>query len=549
MIRNYGGIRQLLLLYYQSLRHYFIPARWKHYFPFFSLLLLGVSLLALEFFGFRKVFIYMKSLEDFSPFFVQFLLDRLFGLIFLISFSMIFMSSMINGLSSFFLSKKLPFLFTLPLPRRKILSVQFLENWAISCYLIVFFLLSFLLAYASSFNVTWQQYALFAFLLGLFTLSPVAMGSGAVVLLIRFFPVRRIHQLVTLFACVFLGALMISIRMMKPERLLNPSNTDDFVRLMKDLTIPSLNYLPSAWTSKAAVYGEATPVAYLALFSTVTLILLVLIVKGFYNKAFVFSQESRSLRGKPVSRKAPRNVSRRPVAALIRKDMKLFLRDATQWSQLLLLAALVVVYLLNIKNLAIQLPMVRWIVSFINLGLAGFVLAALSVRFLFPSVSMEGRSFWIVRTLPLSFRSLLWSKYLIFFPPFLLFSQMLVYFSNRILNVPEFFLLLSMANIFAISFALTGLAIGIGALMPSFKSDNPSQIAVGPGGVLYMLLSFVYLALMFGLQIRPVWYYVIRHSDEIHNALYAAAAILLTLVVGLVPLEWGARRLARREYV
>jgi hypothetical protein len=126
---------------------------------------------------------------------------------------------------------------------------------------------------------------------------------------------------------------------------------------------------------------------------------------------------------------------------------------------------------------------------------------------------------------------------------------MLVYFSNRILNVPEFFLLLSMANIFAISFALTGLAIGIGALMPSFKSDNPSQIAVGPGGVLYMLLSFVYLALMFGLQIRPVWYYVIRHSDEIHNALYAAAAILLTLMVGLVPLEWGARRLARREYL
>jgi hypothetical protein len=105
-----------------------------------------------------------------------------------------------------------------------------------------------------------------------------------------------------------------------------------------------------------------------------------------------------------------------------------------------------------------------------------------------------------------------------------------------------------MANVFAISFALTGLAIGIGALMPSFKSDNPSQIAVGPGGVLYMLLSFIYLALMFGLQIRPVWYYVIRHSDEINNGVYALGAVLLTLVVGLLPLEWGAKRLARSEY-
>jgi ABC-2 type transport system permease protein len=422
-----SGLRDLLALYYKASRHYFVPPRWKSYVAIVSLVLLGLSLLTLEFYGFRKVFRYMSSLEDFSAFFVQFLLERLFGLIFLISFMMILMSSMINGLSCFFLSRKLPFLFTLPIPRKKILSVQFLENWGTSCYLILMFLFSFLLAYASSFHVSWQQYALFGFLLLLFTLSPVAMGSAAVVVLIRFFPVRRIHQVVTLFACVFLGALMISVRMMKPERLLNPTTTDDFVRLVKDLTIPSMNYMPSAWTSKAAVYGEASPVIYLALFTAGTLLILSLALRAFYNKAFIFSQESRSLRGKPVSKRSSQKSPGRPVLALIRKDLLLFLRDATQWSQLLLLVALVVVYLLNIKNLAIQLPMVRWIVSFMNLGLAGFVLAALSVRFLFPSVSMEGRSFWIVRTLPVSFRSLLWCKYLIFFPPFLIFSQVLVY--------------------------------------------------------------------------------------------------------------------------
>ena len=509
---------------------------------------LGVSLLTLEFYGFRKVFRYMSSLEDFSILFVQFLLDRLFGLIFLISYSMIFMSSMINGLSCFFLSKKLPFLFTLPIPRKRILTVQFLENWGTSCYLIVLFLFSFLLAYGSSFDLRWQQYLLFLLLLVLFTLSPVALGSAAVVALIRFFPVRRIHQLVTLFACVFLGGLMISVRMMKPERLLNPTTTDDFVTLIKDLTIPSMSYLPSAWTSSAAVYGRLPDVAYLLLFTAGTLAILALSLKTFYSKAFVFSQESRSLRGKPLSKKLTRRQKGHPTLALIRKDLRLFLRDATQWSQLLLLAALVIVYLLNIKNLAIQLPMVRWIVSFINLGLAGFVLSALSVRFLVPSVSMEGRSFWIVRTLPISFRSVLWCKYLIFFPPFLFFSQMLVYFSNKILQVPDFFLFLSMANIFAVSFALTGLAIGIGALIPNFKSDNPSQIAVGPGGVLYMLLSFIYLALMFGIQVRPVWYHIINHEDEINSKLYFLGAILLTLVVGLLPLEWGARKLGKREY-
>ena len=126
---------------------------------------------------------------------------------------------------------------------------------------------------------------------------------------------------------------------------------------------------------------------------------------------------------------------------------------------------------------------------------------------------------------------------------------MLVYFSNRILEVPQFFIALSMINIFAVSVALTGLAIGIGALMPNFRTDHPSKIAVGPGGVLYMLISFAYLAIMLIIQVRPVWFWVIDRSDELQNVLYVAAAIILTLIVALVPMELGARQLAKREYL
>src|SRR5204863_450222 len=83
-----------------------------------------------------------------------------------------------------------------------------------------------------------------------------------------------------------------------------------------------------------------------------------------------------------------------PVAKreFVLKDVKLFFRDTTQWSQLILLAVLVVVYLFNIK----ALPLHRGeqvgffyvtLVSFLNLGLAGFVLAAIAARFIFPAVS------------------------------------------------------------------------------------------------------------------------------------------------------------------
>ncbi len=71
--------------------------------------------------------------------------------------------------------------------------------------------------------------------------------------------------------------------------------------------------------------------------------------------------------------------------------------------------ALVVVYLYNFSVLPLdQTPMPSFflqnLVSFLNLGLAGFILSAVAGRFIFPAVSQEGFSFWIIRSSPVPFR-------------------------------------------------------------------------------------------------------------------------------------------------
>ena len=88
------------------------------------------------------------------------------------------------------------------------------------------------------------------------------------------------------------------------------------------------------------------------------------------------------------------------------KDLRLFFRDNTQWSQLILLAVLLMVYLFNIKSLPLhsgeRMPFrLVTIISFLNLGLAGFVLAAVAARFIFPGISLEGRQMWLLRSSPL----------------------------------------------------------------------------------------------------------------------------------------------------
>src|SRR6059036_1905297 len=130
------------------------------------------------------------------------------------------------------------------------------------------------------------------------------------------------------------------------------------------------------------------------------------------------------------------------------KDIKLFFRDTTQWSQLILLAVLVVVYVFNIK----ALPLHRGepvgffyvtLVSFLNLGLSGFVLASIAARFIFPAVSLEGRQMWLLRSSPLDLRAMLWSKYWVGTLPLLCLALGIAIVTNRMLHAPPFMMLLS----------------------------------------------------------------------------------------------------------
>src|SRR6059058_5942362 len=138
-----------------------------------------------------------------------------------------------------------------------------------------------------------------------------------------------------------------------------------------------------------------------------------------YTRGFSKSQESgerwvrQGTLGKMVSRiLTPWGVMRRE---LVLKEMRLFFRDTTQWSQLILLAVLVVVYVFNIKFLPIHGQGMTFFLSnvipFINIVLAGFVIASIAARFVFPGVSLEGRTFWLLRSSPLDMKALLWAKF------------------------------------------------------------------------------------------------------------------------------------------
>src|SRR5204863_925235 len=107
------------------------------------------------------------------------------------------------------------------------------------------------------------------------------------------------------------------------------------------------------------------------------------------------------------------------------------------------LLALVLVYLYNFRVLGLErIPymsgFVKNIYAFLNLGLAGFVLATVAVRFVFPAVSAEGAAFWIIRTSPISFRDFLWSKFWTGLFPIVFLTEVLTIAANYFLAVDPF---------------------------------------------------------------------------------------------------------------
>jgi len=186
---------------------------------------------------------------------------------------------------------------------------------------------------------------------------------------------------------------------------------------------------------------------------------------------------------------------------LLIKDLKVFLRDVSQWSQLLLLLALMLVYLYNFRVLDLErIPYMSGFLknfyAFLNLAMAGFVMSTVTVRFVFPAVSAEGAAFWIIRTAPIALRDFLWSKFWTGLVPVLVLSEILIVSGNELLGVDPFLKRMSAVAIVFMAFALVGLACGLGARYPRFAADNPSQVAGSYGGVAFMILAVLFILVM-----------------------------------------------------
>ena len=527
---------------------------------------LALLFIAGDYLFFHRIFGYLNSIEEFPLFFVLGLTERLLGMVFLASFSMLLFSNLLTSISTLYLSRDLDLLMSCPLKRRDVFFFKWSGGMLNSSYMVLIFSLPIFAAYGRVFEAGVFYYLMLGGIMLLFILTPAAIGGVVSLSLMRFLPAKRIHQLLTGLGVICLVIIVILIRLLRPEQLWNPGSTEDLANMLSSLTVPSSPYLPSFWATKALLFARSGDylslsryLSFMLAAAVGTIGLLLLIARKMYYEGWASAQESKKkshrLREDTLLDRCIRGVLKwvNPIyRALLIKDIKVFLRDATQWSQLFLLGALIFIYLFNIKNIPLPTPFFRNIVSFGNLGLGGFVLAAVAARFAFPATSVEGKSFWIIHSSPINYRGFLWSKFFLFVIPLLLLAEVLVYSSNLFLKVDSYFMTMSLGTIFLMSVALTGLGVGMGALFPRFEVENYAKIAVGTGGLFYMIISLVYIAIIVGLEVNPVYLHLSRQLDPhfggwAYSIPFYGGVVLISALVTWLPMRMGVKALRRYQ--
>ncbi len=508
-----------------------------------------------------KLLRYFRSAEDIGAL----LASKLLAMILLSFGSILLLSNTIAALSNFFLSRDLDQLAAAPVGSGALYRARLAETAMHSSWMVALLLVPLVGAYGVAYRggLDFVLFALAVFVP--FLLIPAAMGSGVTLLLVNVFPARRTRDLLSVIAAMAVAGLVLLFRAARPEQLARPEGFANFMQFVAALDTPSSPWLPSEWVSEAVVKylsGKAAWQPLVRLWAVAAVLVGIghlLYARG-WRRAYSMAQEGATKRGTALTQRPRLDRALACLGPLRRelvlKELRVFSRDSTQWSQLVLLAVLLVVYVANVRYLPLDgegvTVLLRNLIPFLNLALAGFVLASIAARFVFPSVSLEGRAWWLLRSSPLPVRELLWAKFWVGAIPLLVLALVLVGATNVMLRVQPFVHVVSLVSIAALVFPLAALALSYGAFHPQFDSENAAQIPTSFGGLLFMVSAVGLIGAVAYLAGRPAARWIVaehfgRARDPMDMVVPFAIALAVCAAGTVIPLTLARRQLEQLE--
>jgi ABC-2 type transport system permease protein len=498
------------------------------------------------------------------------LTERLLYTLFAFLFGLLLLSNLVISYTNLFRNRETAFLLSAPVSAQTIFSWKFMESTLLASWAFLFLIAPLLGAFGLVRGVPWHFYMVTLALILLFIMLPGVIGAGLAIVVGRILD-RRNFQIAMVVTAVLL--LLIVAFVWKTQAVdddvLDKRTLQALDQLLAKTRFTMFPFLPSYWLSSAvlqwaegifrgAAFFALVLLSYTLFFSSLAFTRL---GNVFYDTAsavqsraggnFKLNFSRAKTSGQPAVGGLEKIAAKlswfdRATLALAVKDLRMFWRDTTQWGQSVMLFGLLGVYIINLRNFTHHLNSPFWInlVAFLNLGACSLNLATVTTRFVFPQFSLEGRRLWIVGMSPMGLSRVVKIKYWLSSALSLVVTLGLITLSCWLLKMTWDRIVFFGAIVTVMTFALNGLAVGLGVLYPNLKEANPSKIVSGFGGTLCLVLSFLYilasvLLLAFGVTGLP--------ASASWTAESVIAFALLSFLIGWLPLKLGLGQLKNFE--
>ena len=474
-------------------------------------------------------------------------------------------------------------LITLPCRSETIFAHKFREAIWFSSWGFVLLGSPMLVAYGVVRQSPWTYFAMLPPFMVSFVIIPATIGSICCMAMVAWLPRLRLQALSLAAAAACLAAVWVGWSAFSWGRA-DSMSPAWFEQTFARLAITEQKLLPSWWLScgliEAARNGANDKESLQAL-SEAGKFLALLIANGMLLQLLAgwlarvsytlgYSQLSGEV---PARRRRPigwfdeammntGSAAGRPLRLLLVKDLRLFRRDISQWSQFVIFFGLLGLYFLGLRSFNYN-NAYSSVIGFLNLAVVGLILSTFTTRFVFPMISLEGRRFWILGLLPVHRDQIVWSKFI-----FSCFGGLapccgLVLLSDCMLGIPRSLIAVHEICCVVLCMGLSGIAVGLGARMPDLRESSPSKISSGFGGTLSLVVSSLFIMVVVIIAALP------SHLPLATNALghggiraggflaWASgsrgtlASVVMVVAIGLVatfvPLVLGLRAFRRLE--
>lgn len=531
-----------------------------------ALSLVFLSILVLVFVGSWALLRFIRSPQviemvgDYSV-----IIDNVPVALFTAAFIGILLTSFGVLLQGLYLAGDMDFLISAPIPIRAVFVTKLLQAILPNLSLIGLFTLPVLfgLGAASRFNLSYYLFVLLVLIS--VTLAAAGIASLLVMLIVRFFPARRVAEVLAFFGAIF---SMICSQSGYLANSLNFSGMDE-TQLTRQIGLVSrLNspLSPFAWAGRGLIdlgAGRWLSGAGLVLLTLIVtwgifLVCLVMAERLYYTGWASIQVGSRRKKSAPAQIKSgtyerPGGVTLQgfippPIRAILVKDWLVIRRDLRNMSQVVTPLILGIIYGFYLLRGGGRAPAGRgeapaWfmttlesIIVYGKVGLSLFVGWSLLSRLAYIGFSQEGKNYWILKTAPLSPRQLLLSKYLVAYLPSLVIGWLFLVIITIVQGKFDNIFLFGIPVVALCNAGITGINLAFGVKGTNLKWDDPRHMSSGPMGCLVGLVTLIYLPVSLLMFFSPpIVFAMLGWSETAGQVLGLVAGGVLSLACAIVP--------------